>query len=192
MYTGHIGVALAARRAATRVPLLLLVVAAQGPDWITVAVGALGVHDPGELWSHSLPAIAIGAFVVCACYLWRTKDGRGTWLLCGVYLSHPLLDLVTGRKPPWPGGTPTGACLYHTPFRDFVVEAAVLIVGWYVYRKGLPSPTSRRARLAPWAMLGVLLACQALADVTQAYRLSLYPRTRSPCAEYTGIDSDGR
>ena len=192
MYAGHVGVALAARRARTRVPLLLLVLTAQAPDWIAVSVGALGARDPGELWSHSLAAVGAGIVVVCGAYFWRRRDAAGALLLCGVYLSHPLLDLVTGRKPLWPGGTPAGACLYRAPLADFVIEALVLVIGWQVYRRSLPPASSRRARLAPTFMLVGLLACQGLADVAQSIRLSHYPRTRQACIEYTGVEGSGR
>ena len=38
MYTGHIGVGLAASRRATRVPIAFLLLASQGPDWIELVL----------------------------------------------------------------------------------------------------------------------------------------------------------
>jgi hypothetical protein len=181
VYIGHIGVALAARGARTRVPLALLLVAAQAPDWIALAVGALGVRDPMELWSHSVFAVAAGVSALGATYLWRSRDRAGAGLLCAVYLSHPLLDLLTGRKPPWLGARPLGACLYHAPALDFGVEAAVLVVGWMVsYHSG--RRVGRFATYAAWWMLAALLGCQALVDGVEGVRLWYYGQIGSPCS----------
>jgi hypothetical protein len=68
---------------------------------------------------------------------------------------------VTGLKPTWPGGPIIGLQLYAHPLGDLVVETAVLVIGWLVYRRSLP-PESRSHRLS-WALLLLLGAAQLLA-----------------------------
>jgi hypothetical protein len=184
VYIGHIGVALAARGARTRAPIALLLLAAQAPDWIALTVALFGVRDPLELWSHSVFAVAAGAAALSVAYLWRRRDSSGAALLFAAYLSHPLLDLLTGRKPPWLGAQPVGACLYHLPALDFVVEAAVLAAGWLVYyRSGRRAGTFVRG--AAWWMLPALLGCQALVDGAEGIRLWHYGLTGSGCSVST-------
>ena len=160
--------------------MALLLFAAQAPDWIALTVAVLGVRDPLELLSHSVFAVAAGAAVLTAAYLWRSRDRAGAGLLCAVYLSHPLLDLLTGRKPPWLGAKPLGACLYHAPAFDFTVEAAVLVAGWLVYYFSMRRAETF-ARHAAWWMLAGLLGCQALVDGVESIRLWHYGLTGSAC-----------
>ena len=175
MYVGHLSVALAAARMSKRpVPLWCLVLASQGPDWISVGVGALGISDPWEYWSHSLPAVALGVLGIGVVAWLRTGDARITALLGGAYLTHPLFDLLTGLKPTWPGGALVGACLYDWPVGDFLVEIAFVVAGLLIYRRTL---RGRAAVTVPVLMLMALVVCQAGADGVQSYRRRMQLRS---------------
>lgn len=180
MYVGHLAVGLAAVKARPRVPLWLLLIAAQAPDWIELAFGGSRSYDPGELRSHSLPVVAALATGFALMYLVFTGDWRGGGLLIVVTLSHSVLDLVTGSKVLWPGTRPVGACLYNQPGFDFLIEAAIAVAGWGVYRTALGRHRSSRVA---WAALLALLASQSLLDVAQEARLRRAPYLRADCVD---------
>jgi membrane-bound metal-dependent hydrolase YbcI (DUF457 family) len=187
MYTGHIAVALATGREPRRVPILALLLASQAPDWIQLFSSVITDPEHAQLWSHSIPAVVIGATVVGASYLLATRDRRGAGLLALGYLSHPILDLITGSKPLWPGGPPFGACVYNHPPLDWAVECAVLFAGWLVYRTALVDDTTtfaRRKRLAFRLLIGLVL-CQTGVDLWQSFRIFRAPDVAA-CTEAAG------
>jgi hypothetical protein len=113
--------------------------------------------------SHSLPAIAVLAFL-------GVIVGRlvyGSWyvakILALLVVSHLLGDLVTGIKPTVPGGPVIGLGVYAHPLLDFFFESAVIIWGWWMYRSTF-RPSKRNA-VPLKAMLVGLLFLQAIADV---------------------------
>ncbi len=167
MYVGHLAVALAAVRARQTAPLWVLLLASQWPDWVQLTLQALGAYN-AQLYSHSLPAILAGALLFTLLFLRQTGDQRSAWLVAAVYLTHPLLDLVTGEKPWWPGGPLLGANLYDRPAFDFALEATLAGAGWLIYKTTFAS-LPRRQRLI--AVLFVLIACQALLDMGHELRL---------------------
>lgn len=167
MYTGHLGVALAARRFG-KVPLWALILASQLPDWVSIAIGVTGTEDAHEIWSHSLPAVLVGAAIVGLVTLWVTSEAFSASLMAAVYLSHPILDLVTGIKPTWPSGPLIGGCLYDWPAGDFVVESALVVAALAIYRTCVAG--SRRWPVL-LGMCAVVMACQLGADATHAARL---------------------
>ncbi len=164
MYGGHIALGISARRWIPIVPLWLLVVASQLPDWIDVAVCTTraGTIRPALL-SHSLPAIAllavlagmVGRFVFGSWYVAK--------ILALLVVSHILGDFVTGSKPTWSGGPTIGLRLYSRPLLDFLFESAVIAWGWWMYRSTF-RPVNRDT-FAVRAMLPGLLALQAIADI---------------------------
>lgn len=144
-----------------------LLLASQWPDWVQLALQALGAWN-AELYSHSIPAIIGGSLLFSLIFLRHTGDMRSSFLVAAVYLTHPLLDLITGKKPLWPGGPPIGENWYDHPAKDFLLEALLLCAAWMVYRSVLDR---RRNASLLWGMLAALLACQALLDVGQQLRL---------------------
>jgi LexA-binding, inner membrane-associated putative hydrolase len=182
MYTGHLGVALAARRFGT-VPLWALVVTSQMPDWLSIVVGATGVEDAHEIWSHSLPAVLIGAAVAGCITLWVTARPGSAALIAAVYLSHPVLDLITGLKPTWPAGPLIGGCLYDWPVGDFIVESLFVLAGAAVYRTCI-DPARRTAAVG--GIVAVVLLCQLGADATQAHRLNERHGTADAASFFAG------
>lgn len=164
MYAGHVAVGISAKRWAPIIPLWLLIVASQLPDWIDVGVcaGRSSTPNPAML-SHSLPAIAVlaaggaaaGRLVYGSWYLAR--------LLAALVISHILGDYVTGLKPTWPGGPLLGMLLYSRPALDFMFESAVIFCGWWIYRTTFPQNV--RNSLAVRAMLVGLITLQGIADL---------------------------
>jgi hypothetical protein len=89
-----------------------------------------------------------------------TRSGRRGLYVGSVVLLHTLADYVTSSLPTWPGGPRVGLSLYRYPIVDLVLESAVIIAGWWLYRRKLAAKT--RNSWATWAMLASLIVCQAL------------------------------
>lgn len=167
MYGGHVALGISAKRWIPIVPLWLLVIVSQLPDWIDVAVCTT---RPGTisaaLLSHSVPAIAVLAATAALV-------GRfffGSWyvakILALLVLSHLAGDFVTGLKPTWSGGPVIGMRLYARPLLDFAFESAVIAWGWWMYRSTF-RPVNRDS-LAVRGMLVGLIVLQAIADIAFA------------------------
>ena len=163
MYIGHVGVALAARRARRNVGLLVLLIATYTPDWVDTGLCLAGRYNPDSVLSHSIPAVLLFALVGFLAYGAATRDWTGSLVIACVIASHFVLDLITGYKPTWPGGPMIGLRLYDRPLLDFLAEGVVIFIGALLYARTLP----RRER--PWAdlalMAGSLLALQLSIDV---------------------------
>ena len=164
MYAGHAALATLAKGARPRVPIALLVPVAFAPDWIEWFFDAIG-HRNREI-SHSLVSVAIGASLVALVYLLATRqrlDAAAVWL---TYVSHWPADYITGLKPTWPGGPTVGLYLYARPFQEFCVEAVVIIVCWFAYRRSLPPPARNRAvgLLIPIGLIAMQIAFLAVSN----------------------------
>ncbi len=167
MYGGHIALGIAAKRWVPIVPVWLLVLAAQLPDWMDVIVctAQSGLDNPA-LYSHSLLAVAVlsviavlvGRFIYGSWYVAR--------VLALLVISHLLGDYITGVKPTWSGGPTIGLRLYAQPLLDFALEGSVIVWSWWMYRSTF-RPANRDG-FALRAMLFGLLALQAAADIAFA------------------------
>ena len=164
MLVGHVGVAIGAHGIRKTLPLGLLIIASQLPDWIDATLCMSGVRSsvPGML-SHSLPAITVLAVVAGILTFARSRDVAASSLVGMVVASHVIGDYFTGIKPLWAGGPTVGLGLYDRPALDFVFEAAVITAGWLLYRSSFPA--ERRSSREVSAVLVVLLALQLGADV---------------------------
>lgn len=163
MFTGHFAAALAGAGSGRRLPLGLLIGAAFGADILEACVAVFQVNDYTRVWSHSLPATtAVGALLALG---WRMAGG--TWRDAGIVLvvavSHTALDFFTAVKTLWPGVRPMGLDVYNRPYVDAAVEGVLVVVGWAMWRASLAG--ERRASVAAWSMLIVLLAVQGAALV---------------------------
>ncbi len=173
MYGGHVGIALAGKGFRRTIPLWLLLIATQLPDWTDVAVCASGISSgPSEMLSHSLPAITVLAAVLSLLYYMARRDIGSSALVAGIVVSHALADYLTGLKPTWPGGPNIGLGLYQQPAADFVVEAGVILIGWVIYRRSLPE--DRRSSGAVMLILVSVLLLQLAASMSFA----LFPGIR--------------
>jgi len=171
VYIGHVGAALAAKRARTGIGLLVLLLATYAPDWVDTGLCLAGGYDPQEMLSHSIPAVILFALVGFGCYALVTRDWTSALVIAALVLSHMLLDWITGYKPTWPGGPMIGLQLYDRPIADFIAEGIVIFVGALLYGRTLPP------RRRPWVdvsiMLGALLALQLTIDVAHMLMKSL-------------------
>ena len=171
MYIGHVGAALAGKRARASIGLLVLLVAAYAPDWVDTGLCLAGSYNPHGMLSHSIPSVLLFAAIGFVAYGLVTRDWRGALVVAAVVLSHIFLDWITGYKPTWPGGPMIGLRLYEHPIADFLVEGVTIVIGTMLYARTLP-PKRR-----PWVdvsiMLGALLALQLAINIAQLLTESL-------------------
>jgi len=163
MYTGHVAIALAARAVRSDPPLWVLVLASQACDWVEFFTYPFTPPRQTELYSHGFPfvLIAAGAAAV-AVWSWRRSTPAAATVLL-LYLSHPLVDYVTGFKLLWLGGPPVGLLMIYRPVADFVTQAAMCVLGFAIYWRSLPE--ARRRQLSAAAPLVLLLALQGVSDL---------------------------
>jgi hypothetical protein len=163
MYVGHVGAALAGKRARRSIGLLVLLLATYTPDWVDSGLCLAGAYNPDGVLSHSIPAVLLFALLGFGAYGFASRDWRGALVVAAVIVSHMLLDWITGNKPTWPGGAMIGLRLYEHPSADFLVEGVVIFAGTLLYARTLPP------RQRPWrdlaTMGGALLALQLSIDV---------------------------
>jgi hypothetical protein len=172
VYAGHVGIAIGAKGLRKTIPLWLLIVASQLPDWADASLCLANIRTPiPGMYSHSLPAIGILALAAAAAYCVIERDVAGIILVIAVVVSHAAGDYLTGLKPTWSGGPVIGLELYHRPVIDFLVESAVILGGWLLYRRSLP--LDRRYSRQAFEMIAVLIVIQAGADVFMAFAKGL-------------------
>jgi hypothetical protein len=172
MLTGHIAVAMGAHGLRRTVPLWLLVLASQAPDWADAVVCSTGLRPPVVgMYSHSIPATALIAAIAGIVALGVTREAAAAALTAAVVLAHTAGDYLTGIKPTWPGGPLVGARLYTQPALDFLLEGMVLIVCFLLYRRSF-TPERRYDRRV-YTLPLVLILIQAAADILLALTPSI-------------------
>ncbi|HEY0776814.1 MAG TPA: hypothetical protein VGD56_02490 [Gemmatirosa sp.] len=176
MYAGHVGIALGLRRARSAPALWLLVIASQLPDWGDALLDLYGDRPADAAWGpHGWPLVGVGALGVAIVGARLTRTWRGGILAALACVSHWCADFLTGWKPTWPGGPDNvGLGWYaHAP-RDFVLESAVTLVGWLLWRGSLPRTTSEESAsyswrgALEWALLVALVLMQLAVDAVMA------------------------
>jgi len=175
VYAGHVGFGLGAYSFRKTVPLWLLLIAAEIPDWLDAGYCLADVHrGPAGLHTHGFVPVA-GAAVLAALFTYLLiQDAKGALLVALVVASHWGLDYLTGIKPTWPGGPAVGMNLYARPVIDLLLECATILVGWLLYRRTLPQ--SVRNNVWTYASLFALCALQVLAGAAFALRIGGHPK----------------
>jgi len=164
VYAGHAAVALALKPRAPRLPIAYLVLAAFGPDWLELLLMIPAPRAGSAMFTHSIPAVLIGASVAAA--LFRATGRRGGRTLFLAWLLHWPADLLTGRKPLLFGEQLVGFGLYGSPAVDFALESVVVVIGCALYARMFPSRGDLRRVIV---ILGAaLIAMQAAVDVALA------------------------
>lgn len=183
MFVGHLGVAFAARRAAPRAPLALLLAAGGLLDVLWPALLLAGVEHariaPGDTaftpleftsypWSHSAAASLVWAGLFAGAVVVLTRDRRTALVSGALVASHWMLDLASHRPdlPLWPGGPRVGLGLWSSVPATLLVEGALFLGGVRVYARA----THPRRAAGRWALaaLVLLLAAAYLANALGA------------------------
>lgn len=156
MFLGHIGVALAAKRAAPRTSLGTLVAAAvwldlvwpvlllAGVERVRIAPGATAFtpldfeHYP---FTHAAVAVALWSLAFGAAYLARAGYARGAAVAAALVASHWLLDAVVHR-PDLPlawDGPKVGLELWRSVPATIALELSLLGAGLLAYARAAPA-----------------------------------------------------
>ncbi len=169
MFLGHIGVAMAAKRAAPRASLGTLVAASIGIDLVWPVLLLAGVErvriSPGDTavtplafehypWTHGAVAVVLWSLAFGAAYLARTGSRRGAIVAGLLVASHWLLDAIVHR-PDLPlvwDGTKVGLGLWNHPPATFALELGILLAGAAAYARAAPA----RDATGRWALAGLL------------------------------------
>ncbi len=169
MFVGHFGVAFAAKRAAPRASLAVLVAAAAFLDllWPLLVLG--GVErvriDPGNTaftpldfewypFTHGAVSVVVWSLAFWAAYLARTGYRRGAVVAGALVASHWVLDAVTHR-PDLPllwSGPKVGLGLWGSVPATLAVELAILAAGVALYARAFPA----RDATGRWALAGLV------------------------------------
>jgi len=171
MFIGHFALGFAAKRAAPRVSLAVLFIAAQWADLLWPLLLATGFEqvriDPGNTaftpldfisypYSHSLLMLLLWGAVLGFVYRRTTGQNGSTFaILALLVVSHWVLDFVTHRPdmPLYPGGPKIGLGLWNSVPATVVVEVAMYAVGVWIYMRS----TRPRDGVGRWAMAALAL-----------------------------------
>ena len=171
MYLGHAALALAIKSRAPKVPIVPLTLACYGPDWIDAVLMIPTPRAGMAPYSHSLPALVIGAFAASGLYVLVAGRPGAMQILAG-WLLHWPLDLLTGLKPLVGVEPMIGLDLYHAPWADALLETVVIIAACVAYARAVaPGKTQRRVVM----VLGVALVVAQLGFDVVVRRLDSRP-----------------
>lgn len=172
MFLGHFAVALAARQAAPKTSLGMLVVAGQFIDLLWPVLLLLGVErvaiDPGNTRmtpldfehypiSHSLLAVLGWGALLGAAWLLLRRDRRGALVIALLVVSHWLLDFLTHAPdlPLAPGSARVGLGLWNYPAATLLVEVGLFALGVWRYARTTRA-ADRTGRWAFWSFTAFL------------------------------------
>jgi hypothetical protein len=176
VFIGHNALGFAAKKAAPRASLGLLMAAPQLADllWpIFLIAGVervqvapvhtspfLGLEFTHYPWSHSLLMMLVWGAALGLLYRFRTGDGRGALVAGALVVSHWVLDFVTHVPdlPLWPGGPKVGLGLWNWPVATIVIEAALYVAGIGVYVR----TTQARDRVGTYSLAAFVVVLVAL------------------------------
>jgi len=163
MFTGHVAIALAARRARSDLPLWTLVLVSQACDYVERLARPYTTIFDASVYSHAFPFVVIAALAVATLVgVWKRSLGAALFVLA-LYLSHPVVDYVTGFKPLWWHGPLVGLHFVERPAADFAIQGVMCMLGSAIYLGSLPP--ARRRQLVALVPLIFLLALQGLGDL---------------------------
>ncbi|HEU5171420.1 MAG TPA: hypothetical protein VFU46_12820 [Gemmatimonadales bacterium] len=177
MFLGHIAFAFAAKRAAPRTSLGVLVAAAQWLDLLWPILLLVGVEhvalDPAGSGfarlafldypiSHSLLAVLLWSVAAGLLYTAFRRDVHGAFVVGLLVLSHWVLDFAAHRPdlPLVPGGARVGLGLWRSALATAVVELALFGLGVALYVAATRA-RNRIGRIALWGFVIFLLLIYA-------------------------------
>ena len=151
MFVGHFSAGLLGKRAAPRVSLGTLVLAAIVADILfpILVLGGIERADIGSGrgaanyfhaidigFSHSLATTAVWGALIGGAYFWRRRDRRGSLVLVAATLSHWVFDVISHRPDmPLAPGVPArlGFGLWTSVPATLVVEGGLWIAAIVLY-----------------------------------------------------------
>jgi hypothetical protein len=172
MFAGHFAIGLAAKRAAPRVSLGTLFLAAQFIDLLWPTLLLLGVErvriEPGATAmtpldfvhypvSHSLLAVSGWALVLALAHFALRRRRRDAVVVGAAVVSHWFLDALVHRPdlPLYPGDGPLlGLGLWNSVPVTLLVELSLLAAGVWLYL----GATRARDATGRWAIRGLVAA----------------------------------
>lgn len=152
-------VALGARGLRENLPVWVLVVAAYAVDLVEITAGILGVAPEEPVVTSVVVTAGLALGFGALHRIPNPADRVGAWVVGLVALSHVALDWVDDRAALWPGGPVGGLELRERPGVEFAVEAAMVTIGWWLWRGSLPE--ERRRSIVAWGVPIALVAAQA-------------------------------
>jgi hypothetical protein len=173
MFVGHIGVGLAAKGVAPKVPLPVLILAAGFLDVLWPIFLMAGIEhaqiEPGFTivsplnfydypYSHSLAAALLWAFAFGFAYRFLREDFWGGCVLGVLVLSHWPLDAIVHRPdlPAYPGGPERyGYAVWNSVEQTLLLEGAIFLAGILVYC-GVTQARDHIGRYGFWALMLLL------------------------------------
>jgi membrane-bound metal-dependent hydrolase YbcI (DUF457 family) len=172
MFIGHIALGLAAKRAAPRLSLGVLMAAVMFADMLWPILILLGIEEvrilPGITrvtplefvsypWSHSLVMLIVWGLAFG--WVVRHRDPRALAVVTAAVVSHWVLDWITHRPdmPIYPGGPRFGLGLWNSIAATVIVEVAMFVAGAWVYFQ-TTRPRGRTGVASIWILLALLLA----------------------------------
>ena len=161
MYVGHVAVALALKSRDPRIPIVPLILACYGPDWLEIFLGLWHGRPAMALYTHYLPGLLAGALAAAALYVIFIRRPGG-WLILAGWLLHWPADFFTAHKGLISPTDRIGLDLYNLPAADFALEAVVTLACCFLYARTFAH--SRAQRRWAVAMAAGLLVLQAMLD----------------------------
>ncbi|MGD0909123.1 MAG: hypothetical protein ABSA96_16195 [Candidatus Acidiferrales bacterium] len=172
MFLGHFAVALAAKKAAPKTPLGILVLAAQFADLLWPILLLLGIEQvrivPGLLpvspfdftsypISHSLAAELGWGVLLGVAYFVAKRDARSALIVGMLVPTHWVLDLVAHRPdmPIYPGGAKYGLGMWQSLPLTVLVEYGLFAAGIAIYLS-CTRAIDRTGNVALWSLLALL------------------------------------
>ncbi|MCE1189306.1 MAG: hypothetical protein LWX56_09210 [Ignavibacteria bacterium] len=178
MFIGHFGVGLGAKKAAPKVSLGMLFLAAQFIDLVWPLLLQLGMErveiqpHPGGLtplnfihypFTHSLLMVLIWAGFLGVVYNSSKKDGKGALVVGLLVLSHWILDLFVHRPDlPLVPDVPlkVGLGLWDLPVLSITLEMLLFAAGVFLYVKST-SALDKKGSLGFWSLICCLVLIHA-------------------------------
>ncbi len=172
MFIGHNAVAFAAKKAAPRTSLGVLMGGVMFLDLLWPIFLLLGIEHvrirPGITrftplwftdypWSHSLVMTIVWSVVVALLYWAFTRYGRGAVVVGLCVASHWFLDFIVHRPdlPLYPGGRKAGLGLWNNPLATISIEWVMYALGILIYRDAT-KPRDRIGSIGMWSFIIVL------------------------------------
>jgi hypothetical protein len=167
VYAGHAAVALALKTREPRVPIVPLVLACYGPDWLEVVLGLFRSRAAMRMLTHALPVVALCSLVAALLYAVVVRRPGARYILLA-WLLHWPADFFTSVKPLFRRHDLVGLDLYHLPLADFVLEAGLVVLGCLLYARAFASTAAQRRWVA--AAGAALIALQGGLDFGIAHQ----------------------